>query len=168
MRSSPGMKVKVTFEGHSQCKNMSATRLSTAASHKHWSVAVVAYIYIVYLYEVISCQLARRVVRRGADEVSGGGGAQRVDIQTTTFFWHWRQLCKAFKTVEFYTVVMLQTFILFIISIPSPHHSFIPGLKPPFSANPFHRSLSFLLQGWLHRFPGLFTNTSEHIRYFTF
>jgi len=47
-------------------------------------------------------------------------------------------------TVESYTVVMLLTFIL--ISIPSPTHSFIPGLKPSFSANPSHRSLSFLLQ----------------------
>ena len=32
-----------------------------------------------------------------------------------------------------------------IISIPSPPHSFIPGLKPSFSANPSHRSLPFLL-----------------------
>jgi len=37
----------------------------------------------------------------------------------------------------------LPTFILIIIGIPSPTHSFIPGLKPPFSANPSHRSLSF-------------------------
>jgi len=29
---------------------------------------------------------------------------------------------------------------------PSPLHSFIPGLKPSFSANPSHRSLLFLLQ----------------------
>ena len=28
----------------------------------------------------------------------------------------------------------------------------IPGLKPPFSANPSYRSLPFLLQDWLHRF----------------
>ena len=32
------------------------------------------------------------------------------------------------------------------LSTPSPPQSFIPGLKPSFSANPFHRSLSFLLQ----------------------
>jgi len=31
--------------------------------------------------------------------------------------------------------------ILIIISIPSPPHSFISGLKPSFSAKPFHRSL---------------------------
>ena len=30
-------------------------------------------------------------------------------------------------TVESYTVVMLLIFILIIISIPSPSHSFIPG-----------------------------------------
>ena len=29
---------------------------------------------------------------------------------------------------------------------PSPFHRFIPGLKPSFSANPFHRGLPFLLQ----------------------
>ena len=37
-------------------------------------------------------------------------------------------------------------FILIIISIPSPPHSFISGLKPSFSADPSHRSLPFLLQ----------------------
>jgi len=38
---------------------------------------------------------------------------------------------------------MLLTVILIIISFPSPTHSFIPGLKPSFSANRAHRSLSF-------------------------
>jgi len=33
---------------------------------------------------------------------------------------------------------------------PSLLHSFIPGLKPSFSANPSHRSLHFLLPDWLH------------------
>ena len=41
---------------------------------------------------------------------------------------------------------MLLTFILIIISIPPLPHSFIPDLKPSFSANPPHRSLPFLLQ----------------------
>ena len=51
------------------------------------------------------------------------------------------------STIESYTVVMLLTFILIIISIPSPPHSFIPGLKLSFSANPSHRSgLPFLLK----------------------
>jgi len=36
---------------------------------------------------------------------------------------------------------MLLTFILIFISIPSPAHSFIPDLKPSFSANPPHHSL---------------------------
>ena len=45
-------------------------------------------------------------------------------------------------------------------------HSFILGLKP--SANRSHRSLPFLLQGWLHGFPRLFTDTSEHIRFLLF
>jgi len=56
--------------------------------------------------------------------------------------------CAKHLTVESYTVVMLLTFILIrpIISIPSPLHSFIPGLKRSFSANPSHRSLPFLRQ----------------------
>jgi len=33
---------------------------------------------------------------------------------------------------------------------------------------PSHRSLPFLLHNSLHGFPGLFTDTSEHIRFFTF
>ena len=52
-------------------------------------------------------------------------------------------------TVESYAVVMLLTFILIIISMPSPTYSFIPGLKPSFSANPSHRSLHFLLHAGL-------------------
>ena len=63
---------------------------------------------------------------------------------------------------------MLLTFILIIISIPSPLHSFIPGLKPSFSANSSHRSLPFLLPDWLQGFPGLFTDTSEHNLLFYF
>ena len=43
-------------------------------------------------------------------------------------------------------------------------HSFIPGIEPSFSPNPFHRSLPFLLQDWLPGLPGLFTDTSELIR----
>ena len=61
----------------------------------------------------------------------------------------------------------------FISSINSPvspliYRSFFQGLKLSFSANSSHRSLPFLLPGWLHGFPGLLTDTSEHIRYFTF
>jgi len=63
---------------------------------------------------------------------------------------------------------MLLTFILIIISIPSPPHSFIPGLKLSFSANPSHRSLPFLLEDWLRGFPGQFTDTSERIRFLRF
>ena len=38
--------------------------------------------------------------------------------------------------------------------------SISPGLKPSFSASPSHHSLPFLLQDWLHGFPGLFTDSS--------
>ena len=48
---------------------------------------------------------------------------------------------------------------------PLPLHSSTPGLKLSFSANPSHRSLPFLLPERLHGFPGLFTDTSEHIRF---
>ena len=69
-------------------------------------------------------------------------------------------------TAESYTVVILLTFILIILSIPSPPRSFIPGLNLPFSANPTNRSLLFLrLQDRLHGFPLLFTDTSEYIRF---
>jgi len=41
---------------------------------------------------------------------------------------------------------MLLTVTLIIMSSPSPTHSFIPGLKPSFPANPSYLSLPFLLQ----------------------
>jgi len=47
--------------------------------------------------------------------------------------------------------------------------SFSPGLKPSFSANPSHHSPSFSSSGlttWIPR--GLFTDTSEHIRFLLF
>ena len=48
-------------------------------------------------------------------------------------------------------------------------HSFIPGLKRFFSANPFHHSLPFLLHDWIHVFPRLFTDTlSLSVFYFLF
>jgi len=51
---------------------------------------------------------------------------------------------------------------------PSPSHPFTPDLRRSFSANPSHHSLPFLLQNWLHGFPGLFTATSEHISFLLF
>ena len=82
----------------------------------------------------------------------------------------WQVLSNGFQDFnrQFYTVVMLLTFRLLILSIPSPLHSFIPGLNLPFYANPAHHSLPFLLHDLLHQFPGLFTDTSEHIRFFYF
>ena len=49
----------------------------------------------------------------------------------------------------------------YIISIPPLPHFSIPS----FSANPSHRSLSLFLQDWLYGFPGLFTDTSDRIRF---
>ena len=62
-------------------------------------------------------------------------------------------VCAKHLTVEFYIVVMLVTFIVIIISIPLPPHSFIPGLIPSFSANSSHRSLSFSSSGLTPRIP---------------
>jgi len=53
--------------------------------------------------------------------------------------------CAKHLTIEFSMVIMPLTFILIIISIPLLLHSFIPCLNP-FSANPSHYSLPFLLQ----------------------
>ena len=62
---------------------------------------------------------------------------------------------------------MLLTFILIIISIPSfltlSFHA-----KTLLFCKSVSRSLPFLLQDLLHGFRGLFTDTSEHIRFFTF
>jgi len=62
---------------------------------------------------------------------------------------------------------MLLTFILIITSIPSPHHSFIPGLKPSFSAIPPDRSLPYLLQTDSTDFPDCLP-TSDNIRFLLF
>jgi len=59
----------------------------------------------------------------------------------------------------------LQQSYSLLFGIPSPTRSFIPGLKPSFSANPSHcSSPSFLLLKYsLRGFPRLFTVISEHI-----
>ena len=72
--------------------------------------------------------------------------------------------CAEHLTVESYTVFICQQSYLLLFGIPSPTHSFIPGLKPSFSPNPSHCSPSFLLLKYsLRGFPGLFTVISEHI-----
>jgi len=55
---------------------------------------------------------------------------------------------------------MLLTVKLTSISFSSPIHSFIPGLKPSFSANPSHRCLSFSSSGLSAWIPQTFTVTS--------
>ena len=73
--------------------------------------------------------------------------------------------CAEHFTVESYTVIICQQSYLLLFGIPSPTHSFIPGLKPPFSANPSHRSPSFFFFA-IHYMdsPRLFIVTYEHIR----
>jgi len=66
----------------------------------------------------------------------------------------------------FAVAVMLLTVILIIIRFASPTHSFIPVLKPPFSANPSHCSLSFFFFRTDYMIPHTFTVTSEHIRFY--
>jgi len=81
------------------------------------------------------------------------------------------------KFIRHYTLakVICSTYFSYIqhtyksSSIPSPPHSFIPGLKPSFSANPSHRSLSFSSPGLTTRVARrLFTDTSDHIRFLLF
>jgi len=73
-------------------------------------------------------------------------------------------ICAQHLTVESYTVFICQQSYLLLFGIPSPTHSFIPGLKTSFSANPSYCSPSFLLLKYsLRGFPGLFTVISEHI-----
>ena len=51
--------------------------------------------------------------------------------------------CTEHLTVESYMVFICKQSYLLLFGIPSPTHSFIPGLKPSFSANPSHCSPSF-------------------------
>ena len=76
--------------------------------------------------------------------------------------------CAKHLTIEFYMVVMLLTFILITISIPSPPHSFIPDLKPSFSANPSHCSLSFSSSGLTPWIPWTFYGYFWAYTFFTF
>ena len=54
-----------------------------------------------------------------------------------------------------YCTFMPLTVVLIILSFPSPTLSFIPDLKPSFSANPSHCSLSFSSSGLTTWFPRL-------------
>ena len=57
-----------------------------------------------------------------------------------------------------------------LIGIPSPTHSFFPGVKPSFAAKPAHAPQPFLcfFRILYMDSPRLFTVTSEHIPSFTF
>jgi len=77
---------------------------------------------------------------------------------------HFRRQLKTFHSVESYTVFICQQSYLLLFGTPSPTHSFIPCLKPSFTANPSHCSPSFLLLKYsLHGLPRLFTVITEHI-----
>ena len=77
--------------------------------------------------------------------------------------------CALLKLYVVFSLVLTRSVLWLALppSVPSTHHSrhpsplrsFIPDLKPSFSANPPHHSLPFLLHYWLHGFPGLFTDT---------
>jgi len=54
-------RLKVKIIGQGQCKNVCATRVSTAASYEYWLTTVMVGIYC----HVISCALGRRDMRRG-------------------------------------------------------------------------------------------------------
>ena len=65
------------------------------------------------------------------------------------------QHCTEHLTVESYTVIrpICQISYLLLLGISLPTHSFIPDLKPSFSANPSHRSPSFLFFGIHYMIP---------------
>ena len=75
-----------------------------------------------------------------------------------------RQLCKAL-TVESYTVIYAANIHIYYYQF-SITHSLIPDLKPSFSANPSHCSLSFYLFKTYYMITQTFTVTSEHIRFY--
>jgi len=79
--------------------------------------------------------------------------------------------CAKHLTTEFYAVIMLLTFILIIISIPSPPHSFIPGLSENFpflQILPTVPFLYFFRTDSMHGFPRLLTTTSEYMHFLHF
>ena len=61
--------------------------------------------------------------------------------------------------------MLLTVILIVIISFQSRTHSFISDLKPSFSANPSHHSLSFSSSGLTTWIPQTFTVTSEHTRF---
>ena len=97
----------------------------------------------------------------------------RLTYDVRTWMWRWLLLWLGhWQMWDVSQYMYSQTHLVRVPStdrVPSwvPPHSFIPGLKPSFSANPFHHNLSFLLQDWLW-IPGLFTNTCGHIRFYFF
>jgi len=66
----------------------------------------------------------------------------------------WEKICQVlyFFTLSLFTehtafpLIILPTVILIIIGIPSPSHSFIPGLKPSFSAYPSQKPFFFFFR----------------------
>ena len=78
--------------------------------------------------------------------------------------------CAKHLTVESYIMVIYaaNSLILIIISFPSSTDSCISGLKPYFSANPSHHSLSVSSPGLTTWILQTFTVTSEHIHFLLF
>jgi len=105
-------------------------------------------------------------VLREAWYVSHAHCALQAQKSLKTHFWQGYRSQSVRLTIESYTVVMLLTFIRIITSISSPVTLSLQAFKPSFCTNPFH--LLFLAPCWLHGFPGLFTGTSECIRFFCF
>ena len=73
-------------------------------------------------------------------------GLQATPVQPLTGFFTLATIAEHL-TVESYTIIICQQSYLLLFGIPSPTHSFIPGLKPSFSANPSNRSPSFFFSG---------------------
>ena len=69
-----GLKDKVIYQVQRSMQNVCATRVFTAAFYEYWLMTAAVGFY----YDGISCELARRRVRRGATEASDSSGVKRV------------------------------------------------------------------------------------------
>ena len=72
------------------------------------------------------------------------------------------------RALDRYSFMPLTVILIIIISFLSPTLSFIPDLKPPFSANPSHCSLSFSFSGLTTRFLRLLLLLLSLSVFFTF
>ena len=124
---------------HPQFRNLMSMTTQSPSSMNMWDSSVARRVSIISWIQCLS-ELVNSTIQRSV---------QRVQATTT------RQLAASTKK-----------YARAWYCIPSPTHSFFPGLKPSLSANPSHCSPSFLVLKYslgLRGFRGLFAFISEHI-----